>query len=190
PIFNILATIALSIFVHEEGDKHLVKSTIVKIIKNPLIIGIMLGIVALLIRLLFEKTNVSFRLTDIAFLYSSLSMISRTSTPVALITLGGLFNLRKVKDNILTVSIVSFVRLALIPFLVFLVCLTMFDFGAAEYATLIGVFGSPVAVSSAIMAKEMGSDDELANEIVVVTTIFSVVTIFLAIYIFRVMGVF
>lgn len=194
PITNIFATIALSVFVEDEKEegsekRHLFKTTLLKIVKNPLIIGVVLGLIALLVRMILVNNGIEFRLKDIGFLYSSLSLISRASTPIALITLGGLFNFMSLKDNVKNLIIVLASRI-LIPLSIFIIALLAFDFNANEYATMIGLFVSPVAVSSAIMAKEMNNDGELANEIVVVTTVLSMVTIFVSILVFRIIGVF
>jgi predicted permease len=43
----------------------------------------------------------------------------------------------------------------------------------------VALFGSPVAVSSAVMAGEMGNDDQLASQYVVWTSLGSMVTVFL-----------
>ena len=51
-------------------------------------------------------------------------------------------------------------------------------FGVDEYPALVALFGSPVAVSSAIMAGEMGNDEQLATQLVVWTSLLSVVTVF------------
>lgn len=51
--------------------------------------------------------------------------------------------------------------------------------GVNEYPALIAVFGSPVAVSSAVMAGAMNNDEQLAAQLVVWTSICSVVTVFL-----------
>ena len=44
---------------------------------------------------------------------------------------------------------------------------------------MIALFGTPVAVSSAVMASQMGNDEQLATQLVMWTSIGSVVTIFL-----------
>ena len=49
----------------------------------------------------------------------------------------------------------------------------------AHYPALVALFGSPVAVSSAIMAKGMGGDEQLATQLVVWTTLSSGLTVFL-----------
>ena len=50
--------------------------------------------------------------------------------------------------------------------------------GANEYPALIAMFGSPAAVSSAVMASSMGADEQLATQLVVWTSLFSVITVF------------
>ena len=45
-------------------------------------------------------------------------------------------------------------------------------------AALLGSFGSPVAVSSAVMAGSIGTDDQPATQLVVWTSLFSVITVF------------
>ena len=60
--------------------------------------------------------------------------------------------------------------------------------GVNEYPALIAMFGSPVAVSSAVMAGNMGSDEQLATQLVVWTSIFSIFTIFAQVVILMGMG--
>ena len=58
-----------------------------------------------------------------------------------------------------------------------------FNVSNAVYPTLIALFGTPVAVSSAIMAGQMNNDKQLATQLVVWTSICSVVTIFFTVFI-------
>ena len=51
--------------------------------------------------------------------------------------------------------------------------------GPGEYGSLIALFGSPVAVSSAIMVTSIGGDDELARQYVVWTSVASMISLFL-----------
>ena len=48
----------------------------------------------------------------------------------------------------------------------------------ADYPALIALFATPVAVSSAVMASQMGGDGQLATQLVVWTSVASVVTMF------------
>lgn len=187
PIFNIFAVIALSLFV--DGEKKSVKQVLIKIAKNPLIHGVLIGMLCLVIRSIFINLDIDFRLTDISFLYEAISKVAGAASPIALITLGGLFEFKEIKrvGKELIATIIS--RQVVIPLILFTIAYFLFDFNGAEYAVLIAVFGAPVAVSSAVMAKEMGSDEELANQIVVWTTISSSITIFLLIFVFRLLGI-
>lgn len=64
------------------------------------------------------------------------------------------------------------------------------NFTGEHFATFIGVFATPVAVASAIMAKEMDADDELAGQLVVWTSLVSTVTIFIYVTVLRAAGIF
>lgn len=188
PLFNILGTIALTSFV-ETSEKRSFGNILIKIIKNPLILGVLTGIVALLIRSLFIKTNIDFRLTDIEFAYTFIDKVGSIASPLALISLGGLFEfsqIKRVRNKL--ISVVA-LRQFIIPVIVFIIAYLLFDFNGAEVAVLIAMYGTPCAVSSAVMANEMDNDGELANQIVVWTTLFSMLTIFLLIFIFRLLGV-
>jgi predicted permease len=57
-----------------------------------------------------------------------------------------------------------------------------------HYPALVALFGSPVAVSSAIMASSMKNDGQLAAQLVVWTSIFSIFTIFAEVCILMMMG--
>ena len=61
-------------------------------------------------------------------------------------------------------------------------------FGPNEYPALVALFGSPTAVSSAIMARQMGGDGQLATQYVVWTSLGSIVTLFLTVCVLMSMG--
>jgi len=58
----------------------------------------------------------------------------------------------------------------------------------ASLAALVAVFGSPVAVASAVMAGEMGADDKFAGQLVVWTSVLGMVSLFVIVFILRLMG--
>ncbi|MEG2000606.1 MAG: AEC family transporter, partial [Evtepia sp.] len=79
-------------------------------------------------------------------------------------------------------------RLIIVPGL----CLTgaaLLGFRDLAFVTLIGVFGTPVAVSSFTMAQQMESDDELAGSAVIFTSLFSCFTLFLWVFFFKQLGI-
>ncbi|MBQ5607977.1 MAG: AEC family transporter, partial [Oscillospiraceae bacterium] len=63
------------------------------------------------------------------------------------------------------------------------------DCGVNAYPAMIALFGSPVAVSSAVMAGAMDNDEQLATQLVVWTSILSVATIFLTVCILMGAGI-
>ena len=67
-------------------------------------------------------------------------------------------------------------------------CTNWLSCGVNEYPALIALFGSPVAVSSAIMAREMHNDEQLATQLVVWTSIASIVTVFLTVCLMMSLG--
>lgn len=209
PLFNILAIIALSIFVENEGEKVSVKSILLKIIKNPLIIGVFTGLIVLAIRQLIPYSegitytvdslgNISsssireykFTIKDnIPFLYTTIGNVSKIASPLALIALGGDFTfsaISKLKKQII-LGVTS--RLVLIP-LICLVVAYLLGFRSVEFPALIALFGTPVAVSSVPMAAEMQNDDELAGQLVVWTSIGSALSLFIIIFICAYIGIF
>ena len=50
-----------------------------------------------------------------------------------------------------------------------------------SYPALIALFGSPVAVSTAVIASEMGGDEQLATQLVVWSSLGSVITIYVTV---------
>lgn len=196
PIYNILAVISLSIFKpglsaenlqgNSAASKYSVKSVFKGIVTNPLIIGIFTGLLVIAVRQLFVAVNVSFRLYDLKFVKDSIDYVARTATPVALLVLGGQFEFNAVKRLARPILIGTLARCLVVPALALAgACLIVPNLTGAHYASYIALYCTPVAVSSAIMAKEMKNDAELAGQLVVFTTVFSSVSIFVAIVIFR-----
>ncbi len=196
PLFNILGVTVLSIYNGDnKGGKLNVKKILLGIVKNPLILGTVAGIAALGIRELLVACDISFRLTDIEFLYKTLGNIKSICTPFALIVLGGRFEFSAVKRIWKEIVFGTVMRTVAVPVLglggaLLLKQFVYPDLSGAHFATYIGVFATPVAVASAIMAKEMKADDELAGQLVVWTSLVSTVTIFAYVTVLRAIGIF
>lgn len=216
PVFNILAVIALSIFADKEeamadasGEQlsiELEKSEpekksfgkrvgkiLLNIVKNPLIIGVVAGLVFVGIREIERACcggAVPFRFdTQLKFLYTCTKDLKAIASPLALVVLGGQFEFSAVKGMTKEIIVATAWRIVLAPLLgigvaiLFSQYTNLFTFGAEIYPTLIALFGTPVAVSSAIMAGEMKNDEQLATQLVVWTSICSIATIFIMVFI-------
>lgn len=215
PLFNVLAIIALSIFVGDENEDGEVvkvspKDIIIRILKNPLIIGVFAGIVVLGIRALipYEIVEVysvdsdsmsiitttikeyAFTIKDnIPFLYKAIDNVAKIASPLALIALGGDFKFSAVGRLKGQIILGVTLRVLLVPALC-LVFAYVFGFRATEFPALIALFATPVAVSSVPMSAEMKNDDELAGQLVVWTSISSAFTLFIIIFICAQIGIF
>ncbi len=197
PLFNVMSVIALSVFTDGSKGKTSVKKIVLNIAKNPLILGVAAGLLCLGIR---EAQNAVFgRLIfsiqrDTYFVYKVLSNLKTMCTPLALLVLGGQFEFSAVKGLLKEIVSGTVSRIVIAPLIgiggAILVAANTnwLSCGVNEFPALVAMFGSPVAVSSAVMAGNMGSDEQLATQLVVWTSIFSIFTIFAQVCILMGMG--
>lgn len=176
PLYNIMAVLILSFFSETRQEKITLKSTLLDILKNPLILGAFAG---------FLFGALPFGLP--VFIDKPLSELANMAAPLALFVMGGEFKFSRLSNNLWQIVSTTAVRLLLIPTL-FLAVFVWMGFREIELATLICVFATPTAVVSFIMSENMGCDGELSAQIVVSTTLFSGVSIFLFIYVLRTLG--
>lgn len=190
PTFNVLAVIVLSIFSYDNSGKKTSPFDVFKsICKNPLIIGCCLGILCVYLR-----NFVSFTIKDdLPFIYKTVKDVGSLASPLALLVLGGRFKLSAVKELAMDISLGVLWRLIITPAicLTAVICLSKWNIvpvTTADFPALIGYYGSPVAVSSAIMAESMHCHGELARQLVIWCNVVSVVTVFAMIVLFKYMG--
>lgn len=191
PTFNVLAVISLTLFLEQTGDwKQTIKNVLLNVAKNPLIIGVVSGLVCLAIRTLQMELlgEVVFSIKgNFKFLYTALNNLKSIASPLALVVMGGQFEFSAVKGLKKEIIVGTLSRIVLAPLIgigmavVLSKCTNLLHCGVNEYPALIALFGSPVAVSSAVMAGSMGNDEQLATQLVVWTSIGSIVTVFLTV---------
>ena len=179
PLYNVLAVVVLSIY--DCNKKISIKRTVFSILTNPLIIGALLGIVFSLIRA---------QIPGFAFpqwVSSPLEQIGGIATPLALILLGCDFSFRGAFRNIKYVLSVSILRLITFPCIAIAIAAYL-GMRNEQIAILMVAFGAPVAVSSYTMACNVNSDSELAGQLVVATSLFSIFTMFGLVYMTKMFG--
>ena len=174
PMYNFLAVVALSIF----GEKRETdwKKIIMDIIKNPLILSSMLGVVFSLLGIRLP-TAVDTTVQDLA----------KLSTPIAFMILGGDLDFSKVKGNLKLSSVVLTIKLVILP-LIMIPMVVMMGYKDADLLSALLAYQTPVAVSSYIMAQQAGADGQLAGQLVVFSSVLSIFTLFVTIFILRTMG--
>lgn len=200
PVFNLLSVVALSVYSNQKDDSASKSKAVLSVVKgivtNPLILAVCGGLVVLGIRAVLQSANVQFRLFDftlggvqVTLVGNVVKNLANVATPLALLVLGGRFSFAESKSNGKTVAIVTLLRMVVLP-VVAIVCayLIVPSLQGVHFAVYISVFASPVAVASAVMAKEMHCDDKLAGQLVVWNTIVSGVTMFVFIAVMRAIG--
>ncbi|HOJ10701.1 MAG TPA: AEC family transporter [Clostridiales bacterium] len=175
-VYNFMAVMVLSWFSHGKEVNPLSWSLVKKIATNPLIIGSLLGIIYVLMPA--ELPSIILKpVFDLASL----------ATPLALLAVGGQFQLKTVKNNRKELFLTVVGRLAIMP-AIFLFIAVLLGYRGTDLAPLIVLFGGPTAVSSYVMAKDMDSDSDLAAQIVIFSTLFSMVTLFGWVFLMRSLG--
>lgn len=178
PFFNILSVIILVFNAEgsDEKDYAKVKSSCINIVKNPIIIGILLGLFVSLLRL------------DIPVIPSrTLGYISQTATPVALLAIGAGFDTKQALERLKPAFGAAFIKLVGLPIL-FLPIAYKLGFASSEMVAILIMLASPTTVSCYIMAKNMGNDAALTSNVIVLTTLLSSVTLTAWIYILKSLG--
>lgn len=163
PIYNVLAVITLEAY---RGEKPDLRRLLLDILKNPLILGCMAGLLALAAGL---------RLPEM--LEKPVKDLAKAASPLMLFLLGAFFRFSSEPTRTRQTAAVCVGRLVLVPALV-LGAAAALGFRGVEIITLLAIFASPTAVASFTMAEQLGGDAPLAGNIVVWTSFLSAFTLF------------
>lgn len=178
PFFNMLSVVIL--VCEASGDNKEVskiKSSLINIAKNPIIIGILLGLLASLIG--FEPPVIVDR---------SLGYLGRTATPIALIAIGAGFNMEEAITRLKPALGAAFIKLVGLPAL-FLPIAIKLGFRDSEMVAILVMLAAPTTVSSYVMAKSMNNDHVLASNVIVLTTLIASITLTAWVFILKCLGV-
>lgn len=166
PLYNVFAVIILAANMPDgkNGGKGLIWKIIKNVFTNPLILSV-------LIALPFSIGYLSMP----SFVDTSISYLSELSTPLALISLGASFRFSDIKDNIGYSVMATVMKIVICP-VVFCTIAILMGFRGVELGIIFIAFGTPAAISSYIMAKEMKSNSIIASQIIVFSTLFCSLT--------------
>ena len=176
PLYNVLAVICLETF---RKNKVNFFNILKGIVKNPLIISSILGVIFL-----------AFKIKMPDFCDNVVRDLSRVATPLALIGLGGTFTFNTVKGNTKILTPLLCLKLLIVPATAIFTGAYVFGFRGAAITTLISATASPTAVSSFTMAQSMGGDSDLAAQTVVFTSVFSILTVFIIVAVTKSLNLF
>ncbi|MCR4940111.1 MAG: AEC family transporter, partial [Treponemataceae bacterium] len=196
PMFNVLAVISLVIFIRDEKSsaKAQCMAIVKKIVTNPLILGTACGMLCLAIRPYCGQWRLS--TGNLRFIYKAIDALAVIAPWLSLIILGGNFRFSAVKRLFPQISVTVAARLIIAPIVGMTLSyflpgwLNLTPLSGADYAAMFALFASPVAIASVAMADQMGSDSELAGQILVWTTLLSAFTLFVWTALLRHIGLF
>lgn len=174
-LYNIIAVYILNTTLSKNIDQSLY-SIILGVIKNPLIIGILCG-------LLFNLTGLS--LPGIAL--DTGSYFSQMSLPLALLCIGGAMDLSSLRTSGSTAVGSTVLKLLISPLVVCLLAIPL-QIRGQELGILFLLAASPTAAASFIMVKSMGGNAPLAANIVVLTTLCSLFTVTMGLILLKYSG--
>jgi hypothetical protein len=177
PLYNILAILVLSFTKNGSAERPDLKSALRSISGNPLIWAIALGVAA---------TLLGIRLPDLAL--KTMNYLKVIATPLALLTIGASFKLGQAAKNFGPALLASVLKLLIFP-LAAVVLGALVGFSSEDLLVIYVLFGVPTATVSFIMTSAMKGDQELAANIVMMTTLLSVVTMTLFVFTFKTIGI-
>ena len=179
PLYNIFSVIVLTFEgAHSgEGDpKQKIKAACINIAKNPIILGILAGLIVGLLGIDFP-----------VIVDKTVNSVAQMATPLALITIGAGFEGRKALAKIRPTIVASMIKLVIQP-LIFLPVAAWMGFRGEQMIAILIMLASPTTPSCYIMAKNMDNDGVLTASVIVMTTLLAAFTLTGWIFILKTVG--
>lgn len=178
PLYNIMAVLVLSLF--KPGQPGLNKAVLVQtwkgIVTNPIIIGIMAGLLWSALKIPMPH-----------ILKKTVENVGGMATPMGLMAMGATFDIRKAFAMAKPSVAAAFIKLVGFCAL-FLPSAVYMGFREEELVAVLVMLGSATTVSCFVMAKNMGHNGVLSSSVVMLTTLFSAFTLTGWLYVLRSLG--
>ena len=177
PLYNIYAVILLQATSPLDNlEKGNVKKTALAVLRNPIVIGVVLGLLSSLIGIDYP-----------GIIDSSLSYIARMASPLALICIGAEFNFRSAR-SVLNYSITaSLVKIVILP-VVFVTIAILMGFRNESLVAIFVMLAGATTPSAFIMARSYGHEGMITASSVVITTLGSILTLTLFVFLLKNFG--
>ena len=175
PIYNMMSVVVLEYF---RGGKPRAGEVLLAVVKNPLILGSVAGLLVQALHITLPEV-----------LVSCAGKMNSAATPLILLLLGASFETREVARYKKELLVCVGLRLVVFPgaILTLAAALGLRDI---EFVTVLAMTAAPTAVNSFNMAQQLGGDSQLAGSAVVVSTAASFFTLFVWITLFKQLGMF
>jgi len=167
PLYNAMAVIVLSLTRPDidKMDKSVIKKTAKGIATNPIILGIIVGMLWSLLRL--PKPTL---------MVKTINNLAVLTTPLGILSMGASFDFKAAGGKFKTSAVAAFIKVIGLA-AVFLPLAVKLGFRNDELVAILIMLGSPTTVSSYIMARNMGHDGTLSANTVALTTLGCAVTL-------------
>lgn len=180
PLYNIAAVTVLAVTAgRSEGgkaDRAGIRKTAKKVLTNPIIDGILVGLVWSLLRIPLPAVPAKV-----------VSNIAQTASPLGLVAMGASIDVKKIRGVLgPSLAAVFFKLLGLCA--LFLPVAVGMGFRTQKLTAILVMLGSPSTVTCFVMAKNMGHEGSLSSNAVMLSTIASSFTLTLWIWIMRSLG--
>lgn len=179
PLYNIFSVIVLTFEGAHSGEvdpKQKIKAACINIAKNPIILGILAGLIVGLLGIDFP-----------VIVDKTVNSVAQMATPLALITIGAGFEGRKALAKIRPTIAASMIKLVIQP-LIFLPVAAWMGFRGEQMIAILIMLASPTTPSCYIMAKNMDNDGVLTASVIVMTTLLAAFTLTGWIFILKTVG--
>jgi len=163
PLYNIACVIILAHHAGGIGNRPSIAAMARKVATNPLLIACLLG-------LIIAATGIGMPAT----LVRTLRPLGQMALPLALLAIGASFTRGGIHRHLRPAIGASLLKVALAP-LLGLVCARILGLPPTETKMALIFLACPTAVTSYIMAEQMGADADLAGGAVVASTLLSFV---------------
>lgn len=180
PLYNVFAVIALEVTAprteHNTNRKKLALQTLLEVVTNPIILGIVAGILWSVLKI-----------PQPVILSKSVSYLGNMATPLSLIALGASFHWRAAKEKFPVVVEISVLKL--IAFCgVFLPAAIWLGFRNEELTAILVMLGSATTGSCFVMAKNTHHEGAITAFAIMVTTLLSALTLTAWLFLLRTLG--
>ena len=178
PLYNVMAVMVLSFFKPGQNgiDRAVLKKTFKGIVTNPIILGIVAGLLWSAIGLPFAGIPAK-----------AVTSIGNMATPMGLMAMGATFDLKKASAKAKPAFAAAFIKL--VGFVaVFLPIAVAFGFRDSELIAILVMLGSATTVSCFVMARNMGHEGVISSTTIMLTTLLSAFTLTLWLYIIKSLG--
>ena len=163
--FNNFSSISVLLRYGNPAESNVSEKLWIGIIKNPLIIACLLGLVLNILDIKLAKP-----------LVNTADFLGRSALPFALLAVGAGLKFGSIFEKKLAIVLSSFAKLLLTPLLSWGLCIALgVDSDLGRVAIIFSAM--PTAVSSFILAKQMGGDADAMAQIVTLQTILAALTI-------------